>query len=461
VTPTADRPFRRLSPLTPLVRSGILVVGVLASTWDDLLRRDLGPLAWTLLAVLVGGAAYGAAAWLRTKYWIEADELRVDTGVLSRQSRRIRVDRLQGIDISQPFVARLLGLAELKMDVAGGGAREGSLAFLRVQDAHELRAVLLARRDAVVAERAAVRAGGPPADASRPVGAASPHGVPVVPAPVVPERVLARLDLGTLLLSLLLSPETVLFTLAAVALGTFFAVVGELGGAAGVLPVVGGFALTQFRKLSGYYRFTVTESPVGLQVRRGLFELDAQTVSLARVQGVVVTEPFLWRHRGWARLDVAVAGTAGSEGDGKPAASTVMPVAPREEVLRLARRLLTAAGAPDPDEVVLRPPPVRARWAVPVWHRSLLAGVGEHLVVSREGRLTRRTHVVPHARVQSLQLRQGPWQRRLGLADVVVDSPPGPVKVRLRQRDVEDARRLLLLENDTAREARHAARLGV
>jgi putative membrane protein len=454
VTPTADRPYRRLSPLTPLVRSGILVVGVLASTWDDLLRRDLGPLAWTLLAVLVGGAAYGAAAWLRTKYWIEADELRVDTGVLSRQSRRIRVDRLQGIDISQPFVARLLGLAELKMDVAGGGAREGSLAFLRVQDAHELRAVLLARRDAVVAERAAARTGGPPADASP---AAPPDG-PVVPAPVVPERVLARLDLGTLLLSLLLSPETVLFTLAAVALGTFFAVVGELGGAAGVLPVVGGFALTQFRKLSGYYRFTVTESPVGLQVRRGLFELDAQTVSLARVQGVVVTEPFLWRHLGWARLDVAVAGTAGSAGDGKPAASTVMPVAPREEVLRLARRLLSAAGAPDPDAVVLRPPPLRARWAVPVWHRALLAGVGDQLVVSREGRLTRRTHVVPHARVQSLQLRQGPWQRRLGLADVVVDSPPGPVKVRARHRDVAEARRLLDLENDAARRARLTAR---
>jgi putative membrane protein len=471
VTVSADRPYRRLSPLTPLVRSGILVVGVLASTWDDVLRRDLGPVAWVLLAVLVGGAAYGAASWLRTKYWIEADELRVDTGVLSRQSRRIRVDRLQGIDISQPFVARLLGLAELKMDVAGGGAREGSLAFLRLQDAHELRAVLLARRDAVVAERAGARPGGAGPDVPGPPGAGPAVTIPadtspavtgpLGPAPVVPERVLARLDLGTLLLSLLLSPETVLFTLAAVALGAVFAVVGEVGGAAGVVPVIGGFALTQFRKLSGYYRFTVTESPVGLQVRRGLFELDAQTVSLARVQGVVVTEPFLWRHLGWARLDVAVAGTAGSAGDGKPAASTVMPVAPREEVLRLARRLLSAAGAPDPDAVVLRPPPLRARWAVPVWHRALLAGVGDQLVVSREGRLTRRTHVVPHARVQSLQLRQGPWQRRLGLADVVVDSPPGPVKVRARHRDVAEARRLLDLENDAARRARLTARLEV
>ncbi len=125
-----ERPSKRLSPLTPLVRSFVLVVAVAASSWDDLLRGSLGPLALVMLALLLAGAAYGTASWLRTRYWIEAGELRVDTGVISRQSRRIRVDRLQGIDIVQPFVARLFGLAELKMDVAGGGAREGSLAFV-------------------------------------------------------------------------------------------------------------------------------------------------------------------------------------------------------------------------------------------------------------------------------------------------------------------------------------------
>jgi putative membrane protein len=70
--------------------------------------------------------------------------------------------------------------------------------------------------------------------------------------------------------------------------------------------------------------------------------------------------------------------------------------------------------------------------------------------------LTRRTHVVPHARVQSLQLRQGPWQRRFGLADLQVDSPPGPVRVRARHRDAHEARALLQRENDVARRARAA-----
>src|SRR6476659_599674 len=50
-----EQPFRRLSPLTPLVRGFILVVAVLASTWDDVLGGgNIGPLGWLLLTMLLG-----------------------------------------------------------------------------------------------------------------------------------------------------------------------------------------------------------------------------------------------------------------------------------------------------------------------------------------------------------------------------------------------------------------------
>ncbi len=432
VSQETEHPYRRLSPLTPLVRGFYLVVAFAATSWDDFLRGDVGPLGWLLLAVLLGGAVFGAASWLRTRYWIEGDELRVDTGLVSRQSRRIRVDRLQGIDIVQPFVARLFGLAELKMDVAGG-SREGSLAYLPVREARSLRELLLARRDATRDEPGA-----------RPV--------------TRPEQVIARLDLGMLVVSLLLAPETLAFVVGVLVFALVFGLLGSLGGAAGAVPVLIGFGLAQFRKLSAFYGFTVLETPEGLQVRRGLVELTTQTIALPRVQGLVVSEPLMWRPLGWARLDVSVAGRDHGE-NGGPAPSTVMPVAPRAVVLWLAARLLQAASGVEQvraDVVPVAPAPARARWVAPVRSRYLAAGLDEHLVVGREGVLTRRTHVVPHARVQSLRLHQGPWQRRWGLADVLVDSPPGPVRLRARHRDVKEARRLIGEANDLARAARAA-----
>jgi putative membrane protein len=58
--------------------------------------------------------------------------------------------------------------------------------------------------------------------------------------------------------------------------------------------------------------------------------------------------------------------------------------------------------------------------------------------------------------VQSLRLSQGPLQRRLGLADLHVDSPPGPVHVRARHRRADEARALLEQEQALARAARTA-----
>ena len=70
----------------------------------------------------------------------------------------------------------------------------------------------------------------------------------------------------------------------------------------------------------------------------------------------------------------------------------------------------------------------------------MAAGATDRLVVSREGWLTRRTHAAPHARVQSVRVTQGPWQRRLGLADLHLDSPPGPTRVRARNRVAAETR---------------------
>ena len=237
--------YRRLSPLTPLVRSFIFLVAVVGSSWQSALHGELGPIGWLLLALALAGLVYGAASWVRTKYWIEADELRVDTGVVARQSRRIRIDRLQGIDIVQPFVARLFGLAELSMDVAGSG-REGSLSFLKLSEAQQLKELLLARRDLVRVE---------PAQPER---------------PEAPERLLTKVGPGLLAASIALSSETVMSLLGAALLIGLAVWFDSLAAVGGLFPVLIGAGLVAFRRFSGAYGFTVTEGPAGLQVRRGL-----------------------------------------------------------------------------------------------------------------------------------------------------------------------------------------------
>ena len=108
----------------------------------------------------------------------------------------------------------------------------------------------------------------------------------------------------------------------------------------------------------------------------------------------------------------------------------------------------------DPEAVEVKPVPSRARWLDPVGYRFLGVGTDEHLVVSREGRFTRRTHAAPQARIQSVRITQGPVQRRLGLADVHLDSPPGPTTVRARSRDAAEARGLTLAAQQAVEIAR-------
>ena len=371
------------------------------------------------------------ASWVRTKYWIDGDELRIDTGVVVRQSRRIRIDRLQGIDILQPLVARFLGLAELRFDVASGGDREGSLAFLPHREALELRSSLLERRDDL---RDVPREGR--ADGAATGGAAAAVGAP----PPAPEVRLATLRFGPLVGSLLLSTESLLIVLSGLALGLAFVLTGAFLLAGGLLPALLGLALSLTRRLTSYYGFTLSDSAAGLHVRRGLTALSSQTIARARIQGLLVTEPLLWRPFGWARLDVSVAGyKSSSDTDSVQASSTLMPVAPRAEVDALVRQVLGR----DVAGVALAPPPRRARWLKPLTAWTLAVGQDAELLVSRRGFWHRRLDIVPQARVQSARLEQGPLQRRLRLADVHVDSPPGPVRLLAEARDVADARTMV------------------
>src|SRR5690606_16075050 len=62
-----------------------------------------------ILAVGLVGLGYSALAWRMTSYAVDDESVHLRTGVLVRQQRRARLDRLQAVDVLQPLLARLLG----------------------------------------------------------------------------------------------------------------------------------------------------------------------------------------------------------------------------------------------------------------------------------------------------------------------------------------------------------------
>ena len=81
-------------------------------------------------------------------------------------------------------------------------------------------------------------------------------------------------------------------------------------------------------------------------------------------------------------------------------------------------------------------------------------GSDESVLLTRNGWLTRTQQVVPHARVQSLALSQGPLTRRLGLASVDVHTTQALSFNAARHLDAATARDLLLAATRSARTAR-------
>jgi putative membrane protein len=137
-------PRQRLHPLTPLLRGGRLaVLAIAAISWQG--YQNLGTQRWLFAigAVAVMVLIGSVVSWFVTGYHVVGRELRIYDGLLWRRTRAIPLERLQAVEIVRPLLARLFGLAELKLEVVGGEKTEAPLAFLPVDDASALRKRLL------------------------------------------------------------------------------------------------------------------------------------------------------------------------------------------------------------------------------------------------------------------------------------------------------------------------------
>jgi len=414
----------------PVLLSGVVVLVVLALT-------------------VLGG--YEVAYHRRFEYELTEDSLDISSGVFSRREREIPLRRVQNVDVTRSFVARLLGLAEVDVETAGGGGTEANLRFVGGEEADRLQEVIREKRAALQREDS---------------GAAETDADAETEAPAVEGETLFELSDRDLLLYGALSFDPRLAS-GVVALATFLAPtfgdrisLSGLGVAAvvglAVVAALGLWAASAVARVVQFYGFRLRRVGDDLRYERGLLSRRDGTIPLSKLQTVAVEENLLMRRWGFASLAVETAGYApGSQPSGGSEAA--IPIAPREDVLSLAQTL-----EPFHDFEVERPPErARKRYV----RRYLLAGVavvaggflvnqfltsvpwyaaavllllawpaarlsyrhrgydlGPDHVVTRAGFWNRSTRVVPYRRVQTVIRRQTVFQKRWRLATVVFDT---------------------------------------
>ena len=406
------RTWQRFHPLSPVVRMGPSLSGlVLVLAAAAALPGQTG-ISTSDLVVLGVIALTGVVSWAVTRWRVDGDTLRVESGLIRRQSLQVPLSRAQAVDLVEPLLARVLGLAEVRVRTGGASRGDARLCYLRRSDAVQVRAALLA-----VA-----------------------HGLhEAVPAPpeerlvVVPNRRLIAAGCLTGVIP--------------VSLGALVAL-GVLGWTEPAVLVAGGsgmfvtfvtMSLAAWRRISMEWSFTVAEAPDGLRIRSGLLGRAAETVPRGRIQAVRMVEPLWFRPLGWCRLELHLAGgvKGGNRHQSGSLRRALLPVGSLTDAELLLGRVL-----PDRRAELTRPPR-RAMLRAPLSYHFLRAGVGDYCAVAVSGRIRRETVWVPLAKAQSLRAAQGPIQRSLGLASVHLDAAGQRTRATFLDRAAPEAVQLL------------------
>ncbi|WP_280585929.1 PH domain-containing protein [Halorubrum sp. Boch-26] len=405
-------------------------------------------------AILLVALAYEVAYYRRFAYDLTADTLDISSGVISRREREIPYRRIQNVDVSQSVIQRALGIAAVDLETAGGSSTEGSIRFVKPEEATRLRREVQRRKSGASAGEAGAVDGAADADrdavepAEEDLFAISPGELALVGALSFDGRLIglmAFLGSGSVPVLSGFIPETSAVALTAtaiVAVGGLFLVSWILG--AGVA-------------FSNYYGFRLSRAGDELRYERGLFRRYSGSIPTEKIQTLTITDNPAKRALGYASLSIETAGYApGQSSDGGSQAA--VPIATTDRVYRLAHEV-ESFGTP-----TFSRPPKRIRWryvfryaiAVAVlvgvafavdWYVTpdlpwygpavLLVAVlpaahlkwkhrgywlGDDHLLTRNGFWSRTVTVVPYYRIQTVIDSRTIFQRRWNVATIVADT---------------------------------------
>ncbi|SEO96567.1 putative membrane protein [Halogranum amylolyticum] len=440
----------KLSPLSvpyKAVQKGASIVFTLAFVLFSGASAVLGGLGGPLVTVgLLGGivvllVAYEVLYYRRYEYELTADTFDIRSGVVSRRNREIPLRRIQNVDISRNVVQRVLGIAALNFETAGGSGTEAAIRYVTFEEAKRLQNEIarLKRGDAADA----------PEVESDELFALSDRELAIVGALSFDPR-------GLGILFFLLSGSIPVVS-------SFFSFGGEtlvlaLGGLVVLVAILfvswlAGFVIA----VVNYYGFRLSRTDDELLYERGLLQRYDGSIPFDKIQTLTIEDNPLKRRFGYATLAIETAGYAPGQGSERGSEAAV-PLATRQRVVSLANDI-EAFGTP----TFTRPPKrIRRRYtaryliilgvvtgalfavvtaldATVPWYGTLAVlpvipvaahykwkhrgyWLGENHVVTRNGFWKRQTKVVPYYRIQTVIDSRTIFQRRWRVATVTVDT---------------------------------------
>ena len=441
----------------------------LVAAWFAMRSMDFGGTIALLGALGVACLVFLSALieWWRRTYTTGAEDIRVESGLLSRQARSIPYDRIQDVSVEQPLLARIFGLVELKFETGAGGKEDLALAFVTEEEGERLRRLVRARQEDATDEGTAPADVIEQADVGDVIFAMSPQRLALFGLFEFSLVVFGVLAAGLQQFDFLLPFD---IWEAAQWRDRFGGPIGWLIGsglqAQIVAAIFGLLSVALIGVLTGLARtiardwgFTLARTDRGFRRLRGLFTRTDVVMPVHRVQAAMVSTGWLRRKWGWHGLKfVSLAQDAGSSNH------DAAPFAQMGEIEPIVRE---AALALPPDDTRWQRP-VAARWlvgfawwtvivlyaatmtalwidprlalavgiaGVPVvalrqwlsWRQYRHAMDGEQLYY-RQGVVSRKLMIAPRQRIQSVEIRQGPLGRLAGYVELHFGLPGGKLR---------------------------------
>ncbi|MEV8218395.1 PH domain-containing protein [Microbacterium sp. NPDC077391] len=503
----ADGEWHRMHPLTPLFKGGLallVVAGIIITNMRDkvidwvvrLFAPDSGfrasggdPVDWVLendLVLLALLAVLGLVVLLIAVFWflwrfqqfrITGEHVEVRKGLLFRSHRRAPLDRVQGVNLTRPFPARLIGLAKLEVVGAGNDANV-PLEYLSTGVAEAVRADILRLAAGARSARLVASGATPPQTAREAIIGSMNAGVTgliegVDLADIEPESVV-KIPTGRLIGSQLVSAVLWLlffggiYVVSVVAMFLGMSGDGEdpaeialltLGISLGVgIPLIIAVVGITWAQISKSLRYSIASTPDGVRITFGLLTTVTETLPPGRIFAVEVSQSLLWRPFGWwtVKINRMTGKSAAQQTSGSAQQfNIVLPVGRRADVERVLGLVLpgitpaeiaemwedgvVGPGTDDPYRTI----PARAAWRRPLSWKRHGYRLTEHAVLVRRGFLWRRLAVFPLARLQSLSISQGPIDRLQRVSHGQIHSVAGPVTGTMSGLERDDAIALL------------------